>query len=88
MSIRFEWHFDDEEGQKTEKEAARATRLSSWIASLLARVRARFERRPLAMGLTASQRRLHAALARTRPWLCPDALPELAAPSLRLPSFL
>ena len=76
MSIRFEWRFDDEEEQKIEKEATHATWLSSWIASLLVRVRARFERRPLVLGLTASQRRLHAALARTRPWLCPDALPE------------
>ena len=76
MSIQFEWHFDDGEGPKTEKEATHATRFSSWTASLLARIRARFERRPLVLGLTASQRRLHAALARTRPWLCPDALPE------------
>jgi hypothetical protein len=32
--------------------------------------------RPDQIALTRSQRRLHAALARTRPWLCPYGRPE------------
>ena len=51
----------------------------SWIARLLTRIRACLEHRPSQAGLTASQRRLHAALARTKPWLCPDAQLELVA---------
>lgn len=51
------------------------------IVGPLAGIYARLRHRRHQMGLTASQRRLHAALARTRAWLCPDALPELIAPS-------
>lgn len=48
----------------------------TWIASLLARLYAFRSYRRHKMGLTASQGRVHAALARTRPWLCPDVRPD------------
>lgn len=40
------------------------------------RIRRRPRRRPGQISLTRRQRRLHAALARTRPWLCPYPRPE------------
>ena len=89
MSIQFDWHFDDEGNEKTpsvlsswepEKEATNTTQ-SSRIASSAMYIHARSGHHFHPAWLTASQRRLHAALARTRPWLCPDAQPESAAHS-------
>ena len=89
MSIQFDWRFDDEGNEKTpsvlsswepEKEATNTTQ-SSRIASSAMYIHARSGHHFHPAWLTASQRRLHAALARTRPWLCPDAQPESAAHS-------
>lgn len=85
MSIEFEWSFDDEPetdyGQLYERDTALIVESSPWIVSLLMDIRDSLRHRPYRAMLTDSQRRLHAALARTRPWLCPDALPETVAPN-------
>jgi len=79
MSVRFEWQFDEDEHlvgersggfDKDGKDRLRAVLPRIW--RIVGLFRERYESaRTRGECLTTSQRRLHAALARTRPWLCP-----------------
>jgi hypothetical protein len=54
----------------------KTSRLGKRTLESSARWRTCYRQTGAATGLTRRQRRLHAALARTRPWLCPSVWPE------------
>ena len=85
MKVQFEWRFDDEaEGKRKTTPAQRSTARkdnSRRPSELVWRYRRQAQNGvPIKgtvfdVGLTANQRRLHAALARVKPWLCPCGQP-------------
>lgn len=83
MNVQFDWHFDDEKDMVTGRDRDAVKREKSRQHRSLYRgypqaveQRAFISRTVYGAGLTRNQRRLHAALARIKPWLCPQAQPE------------
>ena len=66
------WLFSDAQPELTARSAIVSLRMARFLMSVCARKRYRSPQ----MVLTARQRRLYAALARIRPWLCPEGLRE------------
>jgi hypothetical protein len=80
MGVQFEWRFDEDErlsGGERSGDPGRGGRISlRAIVRKVRRVAVSFRKRASRKKaddpyLSARQRRLHSALARTRPWLCP-----------------
>ena len=87
MNVQFDWHFDDETDTETgpqrdtvKREKSRQNRSSYLGYSNVIEQRASASCSVYGAGLTRNQRKLHAALARMKPWLCPQARPEAAGP--------
>jgi len=83
MNVQFDWHFDDEKDvvtgahRDTVKQDKSRQNRGPYLGYLHAiEQRASASRTVYGAGLTSNQRRLHAALARIKPWLCPQAQPE------------
>jgi hypothetical protein len=83
MKIQFDWRFEDERKTAAASSQDRETRRGSrgergYFGENYRpfRERAAASKTVYDSGLTRNQRRLHAALARTRPWLCPYGRPE------------
>jgi hypothetical protein len=87
MNVQFDWHFNDEEDtvtgldRDTIKQPKSRMKCSPYLGYARAiEQRASASRAVYGAGLTRNQRRLHAALARMKPWLCPQARPEAIGP--------
>jgi len=83
MNVQFDWHFEDDKDIVTgfdqgtaKRRRSRQNRSLYADYSHVIEQRASASRTVYAAGLTQNQRRLHAALARVKPWLCPQARPE------------
>jgi hypothetical protein len=83
VNVQFDWHFDDEKDMVTgpdrdtvKREKSRQPHSPYLGYSRAIEQRASASRTIYGAGLTRTQRRLHAALARVKPWLCPQAQPE------------
>ena len=73
MNIQFDWRFDEDmENRATDSWGERHSLVRNWLVGLCNRLR----HHPDRIELTPRQCRLHAAVARTRPWDCPYGRPE------------
>ncbi len=78
MNIRFDWYFDDGDNGRNVTAREMMRRNPVHVRCYLPQDRKHVSRSGTVYdaGLTRSQRRLHAALARTKPWHCPHGQPE------------
>lgn len=90
MNVQFDWGFDDEDTRSEERVQKPTDVIQASLITHrahISRVTPSHLRRPAWQ--TLSQRRLHAALARTQPWQCPAGEPDRfgsGSRSLRGPS--